>query len=275
MKNFVFTLMISGVLLGLLCSCAPQIESGSPEEAVGMSDPDTMEEIAGDLPQPEPVSTFDPDNPDWQLRYEELYRQHFGEFEEPLPGQELRLTLSTGREVRGILNEITDTEVVMDVEKSGLVSYPLDSLSDESQQQVSASAYALDRAKAQGRLEVQRWQQRQAPRATPVPGTGNVAARPGENGVDGVDFSTAAASVPKNEGPDGRVWQVEQYIRKNSALPHSLRIKAWGRVQPHETGYKVRVQYSRESAGGLGISNEDMMFFMNRNGRVYRQAAVK
>jgi hypothetical protein len=68
---------------------------------------------------------------------------------------------------------------------------------------------------------------------------------------------------------------VDQYLRKNSAIPHSLKYKKWFPVERHSRGYKVRVQYSVESAANLGTSHEDMMFFMYADGRVYQRAAVK
>jgi hypothetical protein len=115
------------------------------------------------------------------------------------------------------------------------------------------------------------WQRRQQTvRATPVP-TPVIAA------VEEIppNGSNSYGKPPVNEPPNGRVWQVDAYIRKNAAVPHSLRYKAWGPVQPHPKGYQVRVQYSLESAEDFGTSHEDMMFFMTPTGRVYQRAPVK
>lgn len=287
----ILVLLGSAVFLSFLfTACAPQTVPEVEESVM----PDLTDPTPAETRAPSPAATaapedtrtqeppgvrFDPENPDWELRYQELVDLHLENFREPSPGQPVRLQLAAGREVTGILAEVTETGVVIDI-GTGTVTYPFTSLTPETVETFSAMAYAQARAKTQGRREVRRWQLRQQAGATPTPlprrsADSNIAARPGENGVDPVDLSTARGSVPKNEGPDGRVWQVDEYIRKNAAVPHSLRIKAWGQVQPHESGYKVRVQYTLQSAAGLGISNEDMMFFMNRNGRVYRRAPVK
>jgi len=218
--------------------------------------------------QPQTVSsTFDPKNPDWELRYTELHQGFANEFKTPIIGQIVTIELKSGLRQKGVINDLTPTDVRLDI-GNGTVAYPLESLSERSAAQLFKSSYARKEALKQGRVEFKRWQQMNHVAANPT-------AVPMENGVDARDTGRVKGAPPKNEGSVGRVSQVDQYIRQNAAVPHSLRVKAWGKVQKHEKGYKVRVQYSLESAEGFGTSNEDMMFFMYSNGRVYRKAPVK
>lgn len=233
-------------------------------------------------PQAEPPATaekvFDPENPDWELRYHQLYELHAERFVPPAPGQNVRVKMVSGNEQSGRLEELTDRETSLKI-GAGTVTFSMEMLDPDSAAEFFKAAYARQQALAQGRKEYQRWERRQqaaqqrqerASAGTPH----NPASMPGENGVDVPDAGSGRGGPPKNEGANGRVTQVEQYIRDNAAVPQSLKVKAWGPVQPHGNGYKVRVQYTLESADGFGLSNEDMMFFMHASGRVYRKAAI-
>ena len=284
-----FALFVSAVLLLVVFSaCAPvaKLEPVAPAPAVeATAVPPTPVPEATATPVPVPTPTpvpvvtepeFDPDNPDWELRYRQLYGKYYDLFKEPELGQPVTLQLQGGRRVQGVLTGLTEEEAELSV-GAGVVSYHYMALSGVTRAYLFAPAYADANARAEGSKEYQAWQRRQQVKAnTPPP----KAVLPPYEKVEEEDVAKKPprviyVGIPKNEGPDGRVRQVEEYIRRNAAVPSSLRIKAWGPVQEHDKGYKVRVQYSLQSAGGLGISNEDMMFFMSGRGRVYRRAPVK
>lgn len=282
-----------------LSACAPQ-QPSSEAEAEAEATPETRSvqplRMVTATPQPRPtvnpsaaqsnLPTFDPQNPNWEIRYQELYTRYAEMFSPPSNGQSITIELANGSTKSGILNQLTATELSLDI-GDGVITYASDALSEESASNFFQNAYARNRALTQGRIEYQRWESIQAtarPTATPFPArtVREIAAAGGtppnnppivEEAVPA--YESSIPGIPKNEGPSGRVAQVDEYIRKNAALPHSLKIKAWGKVQPHKNGYQVRVQYSLESAEGFGVSHEDMMFFMNANGRVYQKAAVK
>jgi hypothetical protein len=290
----------------LLASCAPapvSQESSSQVEGSGEAVDDVPEDTGravrpGDLPADGPaeqsglseedlgeLKTFREPNPDWKARYEELYGYYLRRFSRPPVGIEVNLQLRSGRDLSGVVTEITDTEVFVEID-GGVVGYSADSLGPEAARAFFATSFAHDNAMAQGRKEYRLWQSYQASIASPPEEARTPTApasaepqrpetSPEEDRMFPVEEARRRALAPKNEGPQGRVWQVEEYIRENAVKPDSLRIKAWGKVQPHESGYKVRVQYSLQSAANLGISHEDMMFFMTSGGRVYRRAAVK
>lgn len=292
--NFYFVKNICGVfILFSLWACAPQQPRPEVEPTLA---PRELKPLKVITPTPNPVSepespepetqqsAFDPDNPDWELRYQELYRKFASEFQAHAPktGNRISVELKSGRSQIGVVTGRTPYEISLDI-TNGVVSYTQDSLSDATADKVLESTYARNRALEQGRYEYQRWTNRkQSPNPTPTTSSNSrenenevAESTGGENGGNEDGDSLSRRGPPVNEGSTGRVIQVEEYIRKNSALPDSLRVKAWGKVQKHERGYKVRVQYSLESAGGFGTSNEDMMFFMTRSGRVYQKAAVK
>lgn len=286
----------------LFAACAPapvSRESSSQGEGTAAGAAESTEDDGpavarpGDLPadespqqngsseeDPGQLKTFREPNPDWKARYEELYAYYLRRFRRPPTGIEVNLKLRSGREVAGVVTEISDTEVFVEID-GGVVGYSAESLAPEAARIFFPSSFAHDNAMAQGRKEYALWQQHQAANApqAEAPSVASNPQRPAtspeEDRMFPVEETRRAAPAPKNEGPQGRVRQVEAYIRENAAKPDSLRIKAWGEVQPHESGYKVRVQYSLQSAAGLGVSHEDMMFFMTSGGRVYRRAAVK
>lgn len=275
----------------LLNACAPQQPAPEVE-----STPDSVAiqplQMVTATPRPQPTVTqvprqasrpaFDPENPDWELRYHELYERNAHLFRPPSIGQNVSIDLANGRTQRGILNQLSPTEISLDA-GNGVITYPIEGLSEESAANFFQAAFARNRALAQGRIEYQRWlrmQEAAKPTPTPIPPRtvreiASTAVSENEKSETVPEYQSRISGIPKNEGPTGRVAQVDEYIRKHAAVPHSLRVKAWGPVQPHNNGYKVRVQYTLESADGFGLSNEDMMFFMNANGRVYQKAPVK
>ncbi|MDF3131122.1 hypothetical protein P0Y35_18070 [Kiritimatiellaeota bacterium B1221] len=287
-KLFAFTTAFT-LIVGMN-ACAPTQPAPEPEATQA---PQRIEPVHVDhtpaatrVPPAETASqrpVFDPKNPNWELRYHELYEKFSAQFTPPTPGQKVQIELRNGAKKDGILKNLTATELSLEL-GNGEMTLAMDSLSESSAAHFFESAYAREKALDQGRREYQHWEKMQASASSAPAQTvqettggtsGNPAASPGQNGVDVPDTTSTVGSAPKNEGPTGRVKQVDAYIRKNAALPDSLQVKAWGPVQKNGNGYKVRVQYSLESAGGFGRSHEDMMFFMYASGRVYRKAAVK
>jgi hypothetical protein len=280
---------VFGLLFLFACAPVPLSEEGATE-------PDPVQEAT---PQPDPApvveqepadsnsESLSPDgnepylqaSPNWEERYHQLIEFYSDAFQKPSTGIRVSLKLNSGRVVQGVVNRLTDTDIYIEIE-GGIVGYPEEALAPDTARVFFESAYAHHSAMIQGRKEYQRWQQLQtvAQPNTSTPTQSNATPAPAVDvsaDQEEPEDSTLFPIRPRNEGPDGRVWQVERYIRDNAVKPDSLRVKAWGKVQPHESGYKVRVQYSLESAAGLGVSHEDMMFFMSSAGRVYRRAGVK
>lgn len=246
-------------------------------------------------PQPQPAVAaprFDPANPDWKLRYTQLRDHYTTQFEAPETGQTVEVLLATGRAQQGVLEALTEEELTLNI-GTGLITLHVDSLAESSRAEFFRGHYAHLNALARGRVEFACWQEmRDAANRPPAPPPAVTDTRGGDTPVlppreqrptrivGGNDGLNAAhrldpnAPPPQNEGPKGRVWQVDQYIRKNAAIPHSLRFLEWGRVQKQGENYTVRVRYTLESAEGLGTSTEDMMFFMYADGSVFRKAAA-
>jgi len=290
MHFFVKSFFVIALTL-VLFSCAPtpvQEEGASASESTGQAADAEADQQAGSgqvskgsefdtggTPHDLPVDEIEPyhqENPDWKARYEKLYDFYVQRHRRPPLGITISLRLASGREVRGTVSRITKDQVFLNVE-DGEIGYSAESLSPKASSIFFPASYAHHRALQQGRLEYSRWQQLQRSTADAQRG-----AAPDQETVEASSDTAKVSSrrfAPKNEGPNGHVWQVEDYIRKNAALPDTLKVKAWGQVQPHESGYKVRVQYSLKSTAGLGTSHEDMMFFMSSSGRVYQRAAVK
>ncbi|WFB35539.1 hypothetical protein P3T73_15410 [Kiritimatiellota bacterium B12222] len=289
-STMVSQLSVSASLLLFLNACAPQTPVAKAKATaipVPQSTPRPQVQTTTALPQPTeaivnptpaPV-TFDPRNPDWDLRYQELYQEFAEKFTPPTPGDTVTVTLLNGRSINATLLQVNENDLALDM-ANGVITYNLESLSPESAATFFRSAYAEKQARAQGSLEFRRWEVESKigfiPTTPPPPTVTDQEINVALGGVPSTgNTSTPRSGPPVNEGPYDQVTQVVDYIRKNAALPNSLRIKNWGKVEPHKSGYKVRVQYSLESAGGFGLSHEDMMFFMTANGRVYRKAAVK
>ena len=238
------------------------------------SDPSRAEIASAPERVQPPEASFDPRNPDWNLRARMLYDHYLENFEAPRPGQTVELTMASGRSQRGVLESLDENQLVLQI-ASGSMTLTPESLNETSRARFFARDFARLNAMRQGRSEYAQWQAAQEAARRPQPQPREE--RPPQTAR--VDHVTPAHRVnpnappPKNEGPAGRVSQVDQYIRQNAAIPHSLRIESWGRVQPDGDGYKVRVKYSLQGAEGFGRSDEDMVFFMHADGTVYRRAA--
>lgn len=285
----------------LMSSCAPRPPSESGEDddgptpsprplkplVVATREPGAdAEGPAVGRATPVPRATLDPENPDWELRYQQLHEHYLSKFKPPRPPEPVEVVMAGGRKREGVLLSLTDSELELDI-GTGVVVLSDASLADESRERFFKQHFARLNALRQGRVEYRRWKRMrelaEIPDPTPMPDR-ELSVRPirpltmpvpGNDGVNTGRRVDADAEPPKNEGPTGRVWQVDKYLRQNSAVPHSLRYKQWGKVRKHENGYKVRVRYSVESAEDFGTSHEDMMFFMHADGKVYRRAPVK
>lgn len=141
------------------------------------------------------------------------------------------------------------------------------------------SVYARKQAYDQGSKEFEKWKKanpeavhalpNQEPTPQPTPQPTSQPEVVSEEPTDRNEF-------PFRVNANGRVPHVEDYIRQNAAFPDSLVVRTWWPVQPHERGgYQVRVRYTLKSAGNLGTSYEDMIFFMHGNGRIHQRAPVK
>lgn len=224
-----------------------------------------------------PTQRFDPKNPDWEVRARMLYEHYLTTFQPPQVGQTVEMTLANGRVQQGVLEELSESHLLLNIGSGSITLHP-ESLNETSRARFFARDHARVNAMRQGRSEYARWQEAQEaarrppPRQEP-PQTREVAQ------VDPVTRphrSNPNAPPPRNEGPAGRVAQVDQYIRQNAAIPHSLRIESWGRVQQDANGgYRVRVRYSLQGADGFGRTNEDMVFFMHPDGTVHRRAPYR
>jgi hypothetical protein len=289
--------------LMVLTGCAPQTPDGdgdkvdpTPEPAAVTAPPvqarpRPKESPARPTPTPTPErrATFDPRNPDWSLRYQMLREYYIGEFEpkDARVGTRMKIPLDNGSVREGVIAAIHEDSLDLEID-NGILNLHADILREDAQKYFFEQYFAQLSAAEQAKEEFAKWKANQArssmPRPAPTPseraGGGSLVPHtmPDRDNPDGLTHSyrpKAGSEAPKNEGPKGRVWQVDQYLRKNSAVPHSLKYKKWFPGEKHGRGYKVRVQYSVESAANLGTSHEDMMFFMYSDGRVYQRAAVK
>lgn len=300
-------LWMRGVMLLVAVSwtgCAPTARVSEPaerpaavEEASAVEEPVTAEvpvrepgEKAAEVAEVEEPAAggrerFDPENPDWPLRYQELYELYLARFEAPAAGSEVSVTLAAGREFAGTLLELTEKDVLIEAEGKEL-RLGSELMAPESQARFFADRHAHLFARHHAKREYDAWKAAHMPEEEPernapsVP-AGEVVVRP--RNTEGLEVDPlhgrrrvrANAEPPKNEPPSGRVRQVEQYILRHAGAPESLRVNYWGKVQPHGDGYTVRVRYSLEGAAGFGRSNEDMIFFMYADGTVYQRAAYR
>ncbi len=208
-------------------------------------------------------------NPDWTERFQTLYAYYEKAFTPPVLGETVEVTMLNGQSRQGKLERISAGDLVLNV-GMGTMTLTSESLADVSKARFFARDFAQLNALNQLRDERAKWteQQRLASRPTPTP-----------QGHRDLRKDTAAANPkakpPRNAPPNGRVWQIEQYLRKTVAVPHSLRFLEWGRVHPHGDGYTVRCKYTVESADGFGKNTENMIFFMRADGTVYNKAVFK
>ncbi|MCC5843240.1 MAG: hypothetical protein JJU05_03205 [Verrucomicrobia bacterium] len=261
------------------------VQEGTPAASEGVQSVEpsggrlaTPRELVDAAPTPTP--RFDPENPDWPLRYQELYEAYLDRFEAPELESEVTVFLEGGRELRGILLEAGAEDVLLST-ASGELRLGLDMMQPRSQARFFADRFAHFYARHRARQEYEAWQAAQSGNGRPASSTHEVTVRP--RNTEGVDVDPLHAprrvrrngQPPVNEEPTGRVRQVEEYILRHAGSPESLRVHHWGRVQPHGDGFTVRVRYSLEGAAGFGLSNEDMIFFMYADGTVYQRAAYR
>ncbi len=137
------------------------------------------------------------------------------------------------------------------------------------------SVYARKQAYDQGSKEFEKWKKAN-PEEVPRLSIPELVPQPTSQPEVVSEEPTDSNEFPFRVKANGRVPHVEDYIRQNAAFPDSLVVRTWWPVQPHERGgYQVRVRYTLKSAGNLGTSYEDMIFFMHGNGRIHQRAAVK
>ena len=286
-----------GCVLGLFLlasGCAPSArveEDPVPESALEVEADEAVSSPAESRParrpvpaeageaSPTPTPRFDPNNPDWPLRFQELQEAYLERFEPPPPESTVDVFLEGGRELSGMLLERTENDILL-ATAAGELRLGMEMMQPRSQSRFFADRYAYFFARHHARQEYEAWRAAQEDTATVRPSS-EVAVRPrNREGVE-VDPLHAPRRVrrnaqpPVNEEPTGRVRQVEAYILRHAASPDSLRVHYWGRVQPHGDGFTVRVRYSLEGAAGFGLSNEDMIFFMYADGTVYQRAAYR
>jgi hypothetical protein len=256
------------------------IEERIPEEAPEAVARTTPAQPVKPVPveaAPTPTPRFDPANPDWPLRYQELYEAFAARFDAPELESDVEVLLEGGREVRGLLLELGEEDILI-ATASGEMRLGSDMMQPRSQAFFFRDRYAHFFARHQARREYDAWRSAQAESPRP---SNDVAVRPrNTQGVDvdplhGTRRVRRNGEPPVNEAPSGRVRQVEEYILRHAGSPESLRVHYWGRVQPHGDGFTVRVRYSLEGAAGFGLSNEDMIFFMYADGTVYQRAAFR
>ncbi|MEX2605980.1 MAG: hypothetical protein WD708_01440 [Kiritimatiellia bacterium] len=275
---FIRFLVAAGVC-AVLTACAPQQAEPEPEPAPA-AEVKTEEGQAPSVPETvdvaeaaEGIDSSD-EIPDWEKRYQELYTQYAEEFRGPEVADAVKVELKSGGHQSGWVHRITDDKLVLDT-GAGLSSFRLEDLSEVSSMANLRSVYARKRAYDQGREEYEAWKlaNQELVRATPTP---EPTPEPTPTPEPVREEPTGNGAFPFSVEPDGRVPHVENYIRENAAFPDSLRIRTWWPVEPHDRGgYQVRVRYTLKSAGNLGTSHEDMIFFMYANGRIHQRAAVK
>lgn len=228
-----------------------------------------------------PTPGFDPANPDWPLRYQELYDAYLAEHVPPQPGSRIEVYLEGDRIVEGVLLELGAEDVLL-ATATGELRLGMDALQPRSQAKLFGERHAHFFARHRARQEYEAWAAARNDSGGPAEVRPDVPVHPRNTEGVAVDPLHPPRPVvrrnggpPVNEPPAGRVRQVEAYILRNAASPESLRVHYWGRVQPHGEGFTVRVRYSLQGAAGFGLSNEDMIFFMYSDGTVYQRAAFR
>jgi hypothetical protein len=278
-------LVITATISILLTACAPKSKSTVPPLAeaspAAVQPLPTAVKVAFVQPTPQhetrkPVVPERPaadvteqSNPNWGDRFKDLYAHYESAFKTPAIGERVEVTMQNGQSRQGILEALTADSLVLNVGMGTMTLTP-DSLADISRVQFFVQDFAKLNAMKQLQDERARWteKQRLASRPTPTP-------RGHQSAVRDVAGNNPKADPPRNEPPNGRVWQVEQYLRKSVAVPHSLRFLDWGAVHPHGDGYTVRCKYTVESVENFGRNTEEMIFFMRSDGTVYNKAAFK
>lgn len=296
----------------LFAACAPQngdeaaspdaVPTAIPDAPIPARDSEDGESTPGREPEATPVpeaeteaetdseAVFDPENPDWSLRYRMLKEKFHDEFEpKDVVGKTLKIPLASGEARTGTITALEQDSLDLEFE-NGSMNLPAETMREDAQKYFFREYYARLNAAEQAKAEHAKWTAMQERESTAPEDSGKSdpqgtkdSGAPSDRefdsrNPDGLRHGyrpNPNAEPPRNEGPKGLVPEVDDYLRRKSALPESVRYKKWFPVQKHGEGYKVRVQYSVESAGGLGTSNEDMMFFMYADGKVYQRAAVR
>lgn len=234
---------------------------------------------AGPTAEPPPLVQT-PQGPNWPARLQELTAYYREQFEGPQPGDMVTLVMrSDGRTVQGVVEHLEADELGLLVDIGRVTIYP-EQVNDATRLRIFRDAYADHFARQRARGEFLAWQQEQqgsTVAVSPPAADPQVAVRPPVSepplSIDPPPPRvTRDVEPPRNLPPDGRVPSVERYIRRNAAVPDSLRILQWGPVLPHQDGYQVRVRYSLQGADGFGNTLEDMIFFMHADGSVFRRA---
>jgi len=100
----------------------------------------------------------EPEQTDWNLRYQELYKKYTSTFSPPEPGSSVDVQLRSGRRIQGDLLELTDTEMTLNV-RNGQTTLTAEALSPASAQTFFVTFHAASKARQQVSNEYRRWQQ--------------------------------------------------------------------------------------------------------------------
>ncbi|MFT5122658.1 MAG: hypothetical protein ACI9TH_002479 [Kiritimatiellia bacterium] len=269
-------------LLGTLCACTPP-EDTPDKPADG---PDLFSEDltpAGPAPTaskapPKKLSIPDrgsidlnpgPKEPDYAALRATSMAKHESEFKGPDAGMQVVLVLKDGTKKQGIFEKIEGEKVFIEIPNVGTLGYGRGTLHPMSQTKYFQQTYAqyktlldLKDAKAAYEQAVQDAEIAKAQAAHKSPGR-KVAVTP---------------TVPKNDlSKGGEVWQVVQYLRKESRAPDQLRYLKWGKVQPKpggDGGWQVSLQYAYSTPEQSNYVTHKW-FLIDKNGTVYRTALYK
>jgi hypothetical protein len=179
--NYPFTNLLRLCLVLLLVSCAPQVTENDPasesspervdaDPIPGRSSAEILESDDTLQPSVEPVSSAEKDSsedpavepevssriPDWKQRYEDLQVMYASKFRPPLAGQPVRIQLVSGRFQEGVLETITQEELVLNL-PNGSISYPKESLHPYTKKELYASEFAEHYALLQATEEYNIW----------------------------------------------------------------------------------------------------------------------
>lgn len=213
----------------------------------------------------------------WRKRANDLYGSHLAAFTAPPIGSMVGVMLTNGTTHQGQLVSLTEQMVQLSV-KGAEVGFQRNNLDPRSRAVFFQEDYGRFQTIAQVRAERQKWIADNAPPTpTPVPVAPVITPMPrlpatGGGGYTGRNPSKPGA--PRNLPPDGRVPQVLEYLEGSLRRGSKLEVLDWGPVHPHGDGYSVKVRYN-VTIPGLGVSKEDMIFFMRSTGKVYRKASWK
>lgn len=159
------------------------------ETGPSVSDTDRSEPS---IPIHKPKSKFtEPEQPDWRLRYQELYRMYTSTFSPPEPGSTVEVQLNSGRRMQGTLLELTEAEMKLNV-PNGQITLAAETLSPASSQTFFVSFHAASKARQQAMNEYRRWQQQHTSVSSPPSANSSQESKP-QPPVDGGDDSDTDA----------------------------------------------------------------------------------